>query len=127
LTRPLTLGALTLLVLGIEVATGAVSLAAIRVGTGLGAVLFGHESAISPPRFLSGLLILAASCGLFGALQWVESERRSLRPEASVCPNCGTATKRVPRRTRHRILSRILETNVTRRRCDRCGWKGLAA
>jgi hypothetical protein len=126
LTRPLTLVALATLVLGIEVATGAVSLAGIRLWTGLNAVLFGHESLISPPRFIGGLVILAASCGMLGALQWAESARRALHPEAAVCPNCGTATKRVRRHQRHRILSRILETNVTRRRCEQCGWNGLA-
>jgi len=58
---------------------------------------------------------------------WAERAQGEIRTEGSVCPNCGTQTKRVRRRKRHRILSRILETGVTRRSCERCGWSGLAA
>ena len=73
LTRPLAFVALTLPGLGLVVATGAVSLAAVRLATGSGAVLDGDEYPISD------------------------------------------------------ALSRILETNVTRHHCERCGWNGLAA
>ena len=127
MTRPLTFVALALLLLGLEVATGAVSLAVVRLGTGFSAVLSGDEYAISAARYLSGVAILLTGGGLLTALAWAESERRTIRSEASTCPNCGSATKRVRRRKRHRILSRILETNVTRHHCERCGWNGLAA
>ena len=127
MTRPLTFVACALLLLGIEVATGAVSLAALRLATGLGALLSGDEYVISAPRYLSGVAILLASAGLLAALAWAESERRAIHPEGESCPQCGTPTKRVRRRKRHRILSRILEANVTRRHCERCGWNGLAA
>ena len=91
--RPLTLAALALMLFGVEVVTGAVPLAAVRLWTGFGARVGGEESVIS------GLC----------------------------APPCLTATKRVRHRKQHKILSRILETNVTRRHCERCGWNGLAA
>ena len=106
--RPLTLAALTLVVLGVEVATGAVSLAVIRLWAGFGA-------------------LLASGTTLATAMIWAERAGGQIFPAGQVCPRCGTSTVRVRRRKRHRILSRILETNVTRRHCERCGWNGLAA
>jgi ribosomal protein S27AE len=126
LTRPLVYVALALMLLGIEVATGTVSLAAARMGAGLSAVLSGDEYVISAARYLSGVAILFASGGMLAAIGWAEIRRRGILPEGAVCPRCGTATKRVRRRMRHRILSWILETNVTRWHCERCGWNGLA-
>jgi ribosomal protein S27AE len=113
--------------LGIEVATGAVSVAARRLWIGLGATLNGHEYLISATRYVSGFTILLGGVGLFSALLWAETEGRGIVIAGEICPHCGTTTKRVRRRAWHRVLSRILETNVTRRRCERCGWNGLAA
>ena len=115
------------MLLGIEVATGAVSLAVARLFAGLGAVLAGDEWLVSPPRYLSGVVIVLAGALLLAAVLWAEIQSRRILTEGSTCPNCGTSTKRVRRRKRHRILARILETQVTRRQCERCGWNGLAA
>ena len=53
--RPLTLAALALMLFGVEVVTGAVPLAAVRLWTGFGARVGGEESVISglcaPPLF----------------------------------------------------------------------------
>ena len=125
--RPLTLAALTLVVLGVEVATGAVSLAVIRLWAGFGALLTGDEAVISTPRYVAGLVLLASGTTLATAMIWAERAGGQIFPAGQVCPRCGTSTVRVRRRKRHRILSRILETNVTRRHCERCGWNGLAA
>ena len=119
--------ALALILLGVEVATGAVSLAAVRLWAGLGAALSGDQAVISTPRYLSGLGILLAGTGLGFAVLWAERVGGKLLMEGATCPRCGTSTKRVRRRKRHRVLSQILETNVTRRHCERCGWNGLAA
>ncbi len=45
--RPLTLAALALMLFGVEVVTGAVPLAAVRLWTGFGARVGGEESVIS--------------------------------------------------------------------------------
>ena len=113
--------------LGAEVATGAVSLAAARLWTGLVALLRGQEAVISAPRYVSGVALLLAGVGLYAAMLWAERQRGTMVADGSRCPNCGSATKRVRRRKRHRLLSRMLETNVQRRRCERCGWSGLAS
>jgi hypothetical protein len=127
LRRPLTLIALALMMLGIEIATGAVSVAVVRLGGGLSAVLSGDEYVISMPRYVIGLAIVLTGAAVAVGVLWAEIERRTILTDGSGCPKCGTPTKRVKRRARHRILSRILETHVTRRRCERCGWNGLAA
>jgi hypothetical protein len=127
LRRPLTFAALALMLFGVEVATGAVSLGAVRLWTGFGAFLDGDEGVVSTARYVSGLAILLSGAILFFGMLWADRVSGRILTEGSVCPNCGTATKRVRRRKRHRILSRILETNVTRRHCERCGWNGLAA
>lgn len=124
--RPLTLVALGLILLGIEIATGAVSVAAVRLWVGLTATIAGDEYVIPGPRYLVGVVILLAGTALGVALLWAEAERRRIITEGSGCPKCGTPTKRVKRRARHRFLSRIIEANVTRRHCERCGWNGLA-
>jgi len=129
LRRPLTVVAVAvaLILFGTEVATGAVSVAAVRMWAGFVASLTGTEFVISGPRYVTGALFTLAGGVLFGVMLWAERAQGEIRTEGSVCPNCGTQTKRVRRRKRHRILSRILETGVTRRSCERCGWSGLAA
>lgn len=125
--RPLTLAAITLVLFGVEVATGAVSLAVVRLWTGLGALLAGDEAVISTPRYVIGLALIVSGVTLAGAIAWAEHAGGRIARVGESCPRCGTSTVRVRRRKRHRILSRILETNVTRRQCERCGWNGLAA
>jgi hypothetical protein len=121
------LAAFALILFGVEVATGAVSLGFVRLWTGFDAFLNGGEAVISTQRYLSGLALLSGGGGLLVAMLWAERAGGKITAAGSICPNCGTATKRVRRRKRHRILSRILEANVTRRHCEKCGWSGLAA
>ena len=125
--RPLTFAALALLLFGVEVATGAVSVAAIRVWTGFSVFLRGDELLVSGPRFVTGLVIALAGATLLGVVAWVEMVQSGVRFRRATCPRCGTATQRVRRLRRDRILAQIFEMNVTRRHCDRCGWSGLKA
>jgi H+/Cl- antiporter ClcA len=127
LRRPLTVAAITLILFGIEVATGALSVAAVRLWSGLIASLTGNEFVVSRPRYLTGVLLALSGGVLYGVMLWADRAQGEIRTGGPVCPNCGTRTKRVRRRKRHRILSRILETSVTRRSCERCGWNGLSA
>ena len=121
--RPLAVAAIGLILFGIEVATGAISVAAVRMWAGLVASLTGNEFVISRPRYVIGVLLTLVG----GVMVWAKQAQGEIRIQGSACPNCGARTKRVRRRKRHRILSRILETGVTRQSCERCGWNGLSA
>ena len=125
--RPLTFVALGLILLGTEVATGAVSLAGARLWSGFGAALGGEASGVPAARYFTGAALLLGGLALYAAILWAETERRTISADGEHCPKCGTVTRRVRRRKRHRVLSRMLEANVTRRLCEQCGWSGLAA
>ena len=124
--RPLTLAAFALMLFGLEVATGAVSVAAVRLLGGLTAVLGGDEFIVSGPRYVTGIGLAFAGTALYGAMLWADQARGEILSGGALCPNCGTDTKRVRRLRRHRILSQVLGTDVTRHRCARCGWNGLS-
>src|SRR4051794_40809820 len=96
--RPLGVLALGLMLLGVEVATGAVSLGAARLSSGLAAALSGDEFLIPRPRYLSGLAILCLGIGVLGAVLWAEGVRETVLRDGSACPRCGKHTKRVRRR-----------------------------
>jgi hypothetical protein len=124
-TRPLTVIALALFLLGLEVATGVVSLAGARLWAGSRAVAGGDEFIVSPARYVSGVAMCAAAVAFYGGLLWVGWMQRQLAG-GDLCPNCGAQTRRVRRRAWQRALFRTLDAEVTRRHCGRCGWSGLA-
>ena len=119
--------ALATILLGVEVATGVVSLGAVRLWTGLEAHLAGDEYLISRSRYSSGVWLMLVGAGLLAVVVYAELARGRIEPGGAVCPQCGTETQRVRRRHRHRVLSMILEGSVTRRYCHKCGWRGLTA
>ena len=125
--RPLAAIAAGLLLLGVQLATGAVSLAVARLGAGAVALGAGEEFLVSAPRFLGGVVLILGGLATGGALLAAELlEGRYPVAQGDLCPNCGTHTQRVRRRAWHRILARASGARVTRRRCERCGWTGLA-
>ena len=125
LRRPLTLLALGLFLFGLEVATGGPSLAVARLWTGGRALAAGDEFLVSVPRYVIGLALTLGGTALYGALLWADLASKHVTADGSVCPNCGTHTRRVRRRGWHRVLSRVIGASVTHRRCERCGWNGL--
>lgn len=124
--RPLTLLSLGLLLLGIEVATGVVSLGAVRFGTGARAVVRGDEFFVSTPRYLVGVTLTLAGAALYCGLRWAQVVRRSAAEGAEHCPSCGAETRRVRRSAWHRLVARVFDVRLKRRHCERCGWSGLA-
>jgi len=112
---------------GLEVVTGVVSVAAVRLWAGVTASLTGNEFVVSRPRYLTGVLLTITGGVLYGVMLWADRVRGEIRIEGSVCPNCGTQTELIRRRKRHRILSLVLKTDVTRQNWKRCGGSGLAA
>ena len=125
LRRPLTLLALGLFLFGLEVATGGPSLVVARLWTGSRALVAGDEFLLSASRYVIGLALTLGGMAVYGALLWADLARKHITAEGSVCPNCGTHARRVRRRGRHRVLSRVIGASVTRRRCEHCGWSGL--
>ena len=115
------------MLLGLEVATQAVSVVAVRLWVGFTASFSGNQFVVSGPRYVTGVLLAVAGGVLLAVLFWADQAQGEIRTEGSICPNCATQTKRVRCRKRHRILSRVLEIQVTRRSCERCGWSGLSA
>jgi ribosomal protein S27AE len=126
LRRPLTLIALGLFLLGLEVATGVVSVAAARLGVGMRAVLNGEEFLVPASRYLTGLALMLAGAALYGGVYWSDLIERQVAVGGDACPKCGTTTRRVRRHSWHRVLARVFDVQVTRRHCERCGWNGLA-
>lgn len=125
--RPLAVAAIALMLFGVEIATGTLSLAAERLWLGLNAAFFGEQFVVPVSRVLAGTAALLVGLGLAALVLYAEAKGDRILLDGAICPKCGTQTKRVKRRVRHRILSKILEMDVTRRRCERCGWRGLAA
>ena len=122
MSRPRTLAAIGLMLFGLEVATGAVSVVVVRLWAGLTASLTGSEFVVSGPRYLTGVLLILTG----GVMLWADRFREGIWTKRLVCPNCGTQTRRVRRLKRDRILPRILKIDVTRQSCMRCGWSGLS-
>lgn len=127
LTRPLAAVGISLLLLGIEVATGAVSIAAVRLWGGVGALLAGDEFVISAARTVIGGWLVLGGAALVGIVIYAELARARILDVGEVCPRCGNATRRVRRHRLHRLLFHLLEVQVIRRACAKCGWKGLTA
>ena len=124
--HPLALAALVLALLGIELATGAVSLSLERLLGGTVALLRGEEPRLPGYRLAAGWLLLVAAAAVLGALVWAERAARTVRSAGPACPQCGSGTKRIRRRRRHRLLAHLLDEGLTRRSCARCGWIGLS-
>lgn len=122
MSRPRTLAAIGLMLFGLEVATGAVSVVVVRLWAGLTPFLTGSEFVVSGPRYLTGVLLILTG----GVMLWAARFREGIWTKRSACPNCGVQTRRVKRRKWDRILPRILKIDVTRQSCMRCGWSGLS-
>lgn len=122
--RVLEVIAITLLVVGTELATGAVSHGldeVVRVYRHLGA---GTESDVSLRRFFTGLALLGLGASLVTLDLWARAYSGFVTP-GKECPHCGIKTERVKRRWGHRLLGLMLGQKVTYRKCRTCGWHGL--
>jgi predicted RNA-binding Zn-ribbon protein involved in translation (DUF1610 family) len=126
LRRSLALISLALILVGLELATQVVSLIFDRFRAGVGAILAGAEFQISALRFESGVLILVVGLVLGLVLLWSARARGDVRAVGHLCPNCGSHTRRVKRRKRHRLLGVLMGESLARRECDTCGWVGLS-
>jgi ribosomal protein S27AE len=125
LRRLLALG-LGFTLIGVELATRGVSTVLGRLAGGLGDSLLGAEDAVSPFRYLTGLLFLAGGVAFLLILWWAGYHQRDIEVVGKACPRCGGTTTRISRSAVHRVLARVTRRPLTNRRCGRCGWSGLA-
>ena len=122
--RVLEVVAITLLVAGIELATGAVSYGLEQVVRVFQHLMAGSEPEISVPRFLGGVGMVVLGSGLVLLDLWARAYS-GLVGRGKYCPHCGVKAERVKRRTRHKVLGWVLGERVTYRKCKTCGWHGL--
>ncbi len=122
--RILEVVSLALVVAGFELTAGTVSHTFQVVRRVYRELVWSTEPTVSLPRVvLGGLLVVAGLAGLALAL-WARVRGRKVG-WGKTCPQCGSATHRIRRRRRHRILGWLLGRRITRRRCRECGWRGL--
>ncbi|MCG6955480.1 MAG: hypothetical protein LJF04_05755 [Gemmatimonadetes bacterium] len=124
--RSLAFISLTLILVGLQLATQVGSLVLDRLRAGVGAILAGAEFQISPLRFEAGVCTLLVGLALGVVLLWSSRARADVRAVGYLCPHCGSRTRRVKRRRRHRLLGVVMGESIARRECETCGWVGLS-
>ena len=112
--------------LGLGLATKAISLAVGRVGSGFSAIMNGLDSHVSTTRFVCGVLLL-----VLGFLTWLVvtalayAEQHMAR-NGDRCPSCKGGTHRVKRTKTQKIFERLLGRELSARHGEECEWSGLA-
>ena len=124
LKRVLEVVAITLLVAGIELATGAVSYGLNQILRVYFQLVAGTEPDVSLTRFFVGGGMVILGTGLVFLDLWARAYSGFVAP-GNFCPHCGVKADRVKRRRRHRVLGWILGERFTYRKCKTCGWHGL--
>ena len=124
--RSLAVVSLALILIGLELSTEAISLIFSRIEAGFGAILAGAEFHVPAFRFELGVVALVIGLGLAVVLYWSARASVEIRAVGHMCPHCGSQTRRVKRRKRHKLLSVIMGEHIARRRCEVCGWVGLS-
>ena len=124
--KGLAYAALFFLLAGLELSTEGISLVLARLRAGMGALLSGNEFYVSGLRFTVGVGGLAIGVVILALLGWSAGHRHDVAMVGSACPQCGNHTRRVKRKGWQRLLSAMLGERLVRRRCEHCGWTGLA-
>ena len=123
--RSLAFISLALVLMGLELSTEAISLTLGRLKAGASAVLAGAEFHIPAIRYEVGVFSLVLGVVLAAVLFWSNRARGEIQAVGHLCPSCGSPTRRVKRRKRHKLLSAIMGESLSRRKCETCGWVGL--
>jgi hypothetical protein len=122
--RVLEVVAITLLVAGIELATGAVSFGIEQVLRVYHQVVSGTEPEVSLLHFFVGVGMVTFGAFLVAVDLWARAYSGYVG-RGKFCPHCNLKTDRVKRRTRHKVLGLIVGEMVVHRKCKKCGWHGL--
>jgi len=124
--RLLAFVSLILILLGLELSTQTLSLTVSRMSAGIEAALAGVEFYVPTARFVVGLVFVGAGLVLWAMLVWARRTRASVGSVGSACPNCGSQTRRIKRKRWQRFVSTLGGQRIARRKCETCGWIGLA-
>lgn len=124
--RGLALVALALVLMGLELSAEAISLVVQRLGAGVSALVAGAEFQVSGFRFVVGVGGLVLGLMIWGLLLWSARQGRAVATVGGACPRCGNDTRRVKRKEWQRVLAVLLDEQMTRRKCETCGWVGLS-
>jgi len=124
--RGLAFISLGLTLLGLELSTEVISLTFSRLSAGVNAISNGVEFHVTTLRFVAGVGALGTGIVLWLMLMWLAHERKSVGAVGQLCPECGSSSRRVKRKRKHRLLSSLMGRRLTRRHCDVCGWSGLS-
>jgi hypothetical protein len=111
---------------GLELVTAAGSSILRHLHINSLALLTGSPATVDAVRLRLGFALLGLGTGAGVGLLLLGVASARIRGEGRVCPECGALTKRIKRRRGHRILARLLQRKVARRRCGFCGWVGLS-
>ena len=115
---------ISLLLAGLELSVGTLSITSSRIRESFSSAFAQTEAVPVPWSFWVGMVMVVAAISMGATTLWVGiGEKRIQTDEA--CAKCGADTARVRRGTRHRILGRLRGRTLTARRCSECGWSGL--
>jgi predicted RNA-binding Zn-ribbon protein involved in translation (DUF1610 family) len=126
LRRSLAFISLALFLIGLELSTEAISLTFSRLAAGAEAILAGVQFEVPALRYEVGVCATLSGIALGVVLVWSARAGVDVRAVGHTCPNCGSETRRVKRKQRHKLLSVILGEQLSRRKCETCGWVGLS-
>jgi len=112
--------------LGLELATKALSLAMGRVGSGFSAIMSGLDSHVSTARFLSGVLLLVVGLMTVLVLTALAHAEQTMARNGDRCPSRKGDTQRVKRTKAQKVFERLLGRELSARHCEDCGRSGLA-
>ncbi len=115
---------LSLLLAGLELSVGTLSLTSSRISDSFSSAFGVGDAAPVPWTFWVGMVMAVAAISIGAATLWARMGEKRIQA-VEQCAKCGANTARVRRRTRHRILGWLLGKTVTARRCGECGWSGL--
>lgn len=124
--RLLAFVSLVLILLGLELSTQTLSMTVSRMSAGIEAALAGVEFYVPTARFFFGLMLVGAGLVLWAMLFWARRTRVSVGSVGSACPSCGSHTRRIKRKRWQRFVSALGGQRIARRKCETCGWIGLA-
>ena len=116
---------LVLFLAGLELAVGTLSLTITRLREIFTHPLGPDASDGVPWRSLVGIGVTALAVVMAGTTVLVRYAEAGIRDYVG-CPECGARTRRVQRRTRHRILGWLVGKALSARHCGDCGWRGLS-